>query len=174
MSQIQYSLVLPENCNTDNWMDSYFSKNDDYISSDEDEYSDQDSDIFSNLSYTKQLGSLNLDSYDEYECLSPRPLFRMNALNEYCPPFETQMEKKYQLKKGTTYRFVEYYPLLYSNTNIKNSEIKTKKIIGIFDEFVNIDIFRFIVNGIPYLTNRRNFEKNIFGYNWDYEEVSDV
>jgi hypothetical protein len=167
MSQFQYSLRLPEECNSEIWMDNLFvNVDDDYVSSDE------ESEKFSDLYYTKKLSSTRLDSNDEIKISSPTPLFRMNALNEYSPPFEVQMENKYLLKKGNIYSFVEFYPLsqLNKNTEIYN-EIEIKRIVGKFDKYVDIDTFRFIVDGVLYLTNRRNFEKNIRGYSSDFEEV---
>jgi hypothetical protein len=76
------------------------------------------------------------------------------------------MENIYGLKKGKKYCFDENYSLLYkknenNNKNKKNNKNKrnkkTKKTFGIFDGYVNTDIFRFIVNDKPYLVNRRNF-----------------
>jgi len=64
------------------------------------------------------------------------------------------------LKKGKKYCFDENYSLLYKknkNDNRNNKNKKTKKTFGIFDGYVNTDIFRFIVNDKPYLVNRRNF-----------------
>lgn len=167
--------LSPCNSSHDNWLDDYYHpvKNDNSSSNDVVDYS--------HLSYVKQLGSLNCDSNDDLDydldldydiennLPSPRPLFRMNAANEFSPPFKTQMEKLYNLKEGKTYSFLEKYPLNYSK-NKKELNINNK-VIGVFQEYVDKDIFRFIIDGVPYLTNRRNFEKRIRGYTVEFEEV---
>ena len=125
---------------------------------------------YSNLSYVKQLGSINIDDYDIDEDLQfPYPLFRMNVLNEYSPPFKEQMEKLYTLQEGKKYKFVENYPL--QNSKYENNSENKNKIIGIFHEYVDKNIFRFIVDGVPYLTSRINFEKRIKGCDVDFEEI---
>lgn len=168
MSTFQYSLIHPEICDPFSWMNEFTGNvKDEYISSDEEPN-------FSDLYYVKQLGSLNLDSQDNedlYDLPSPIPLLRMTATNEYCPSFKVQMETIYGLKKGKKYSFVENYSLLYSISNKRKYKNKTKKTIGVFDEYVDTNIFRFLVNDVPYLVNRRNFETKIRGYNVDFQEL---
>ena len=173
MSVPQFSLIHPDLCDPFDWMDTYVNNDSDTDSS---IYSySEDSIDFSDLYYVKQLGSLNLDSIDDnddlYELSSPIPqLHKMGYNNNYLD-FEIQMENIYRLKKGKKYCFDENYSLLYkkneNNKNNKNNKKnennknnknkKTKKTFGIFDGYVNTDIFRFIVNDKPYLVNRRNF-----------------
>jgi len=130
----------------------------------------KDSLDYSNLSYVKQLGSINIDEYDVDDTIDfPYPLFRMNVLNEYSPPFKEQMEKLYTLKEGKKYKFVEKYPL--QNSTYKNNSENKNKLIGIFHEYVDKNIFRFIVNGLPYLTSRKNFERRIKGWDVEFEEI---
>jgi hypothetical protein len=168
MSVPQFSLIHPDLCDPFGWMDTYVNSDSD-SDTDSSIYSySEDSIDFSDLYYVKQLGSLNLDSIDDvdddlYELSSPIPqLYKTGSNNNY-PDFEIQMENIYGLKKGKKYCFDENYSLLYkknenNNKNNKNNKNKkTKKTFGIFDGYVNTDIFRFIVDEKPYLVNRRNF-----------------
>lgn len=173
MSVPQFSLIHPDLCDPFGWMDTYVNSDSDTDSS---IYSySEDSIDFSDLYYVKQLGSLNLDSIDDvyddlYELSSPIPQLHKTGSNNNYPDFEIQMENIYGLKKGKKYCFDENYSLLYKknennnknkknkNRNNKNNKNKkTKKTFGIFDGYVNTDIFRFIVDEKPYLVNRRNF-----------------
>jgi hypothetical protein len=167
MSVPQFSLIHPDLCDPFGWMDTYVNSDSDTDSS---IYSySEDSIDFSDLYYVKQLGSLNLDSIDHddlYELSSPIPQLHKTGSNNCYPDFEIQMENIYGLKKGKKYCFDENYSLLYKknknnninkNNNKNNKNKKTKKTFGIFDGYVNTDIFRFIVDEKPYLVNRRNF-----------------
>jgi len=158
MSVPQFSLIHPDLCDRFGWMDNYVNSNSD--SDNINISSDGDSIDFSDLYYVKQLGSLNLDSKDDddlYEISSPIHQYHKTFSNNNYPDFEIQMENIYGLKKGIKYCFVENYSLLYKRNKKNNKTKKTKKTFGIFDGYVNTDIFRFIVNEKPYLVNRRNF-----------------
>jgi len=155
MSVPLFSLIHPNLCDPFGWMNTYV-ESDNSINN-----CNEDSIDFSDLYYVKQLGSLNLDSIDDqddlYELSSPIPQLHKTGSNNFHLDFEIQMEKIYGLKKGKKYYFDENYSLLYKKNNKNNKNKKTKKTFGIFDGYVNTDIFRFIVNEKPYLVNRRNF-----------------
>jgi len=164
MSTVQYSLRLPEECNSTSWMDELQMPV--YYDSSDDEYEKRKT--MSHILKSKQ-------SRDDYIFPSPLPLLRKNALNEYSPSFEEQMEKKYGLTKGKVYRFDENYHVSFPkyNKDIYSGE-NIKKVVGKFQEFVTIDIFRFNVDGYPYYTNRRNFEKRLKGPEPNYIEIIEV
>ena len=90
--------------------------------------------------------------YEEEEIPTPPPLFRMNCLNEYSPPFDEQMSRIYKLIPGNVYTFKVHYPL-HSRDPIENPE----EITGIFSKFHTNKVFWFIVNGELFEINYRNF-----------------
>ena len=90
--------------------------------------------------------------YEEGELPSPPPLFRMNCLNEYSPPFEVQMSRIYKLVKGNVYTFKVCYSL-HSRECVEDPE----EITGVFVKFHTTKVFWFIVEGELVEVNYRNF-----------------
>ena len=90
--------------------------------------------------------------YEDHELPSPGPLFRMNCLNEYSPPFGEQMSRIYKLIPGNVYTFKQHY-LLHSREPVENPVEFT----GVFSKFHTNKVFWFIVDGELFEINYRNF-----------------
>lgn len=117
------------------------------------------------------LNEINVDvcetPHEEGEIPSPLPLFRMNCLNNYSPPFDEQMSRIYKLYPGGFYTFKEHY-LLHSREPVYNPIERN----GVFIKFHTSKVFWFMIDGELFEINYRNFsgwhktdlEKNVTLY----------